>query len=175
MLYVGESEEQWQINKTKTETWIHKSKGTHLQESLQRKVRISMRLTEEDQQNENQWSVVVVVVVKDQDGSRDQGSGWRLLGGAAHPHRGGDRRRVRGDRTALTGGGPVGRRPSGRRSGSAASVAEARHHLSGSLREDELLAQFHVGPAFSCEENISINSLGEKRPEREFSCSLRCR
>ncbi len=53
------------------------------------------------------------------------------------------------DRAALTGGGSVGRSSSGRRPGSPASVAEARHHLSGSLREDELLSQLHVGPAFS--------------------------
>ena len=71
----------------------------------------------------------------------------RQQSGAAHLGcRGGCR--VRRDRAALTGGGSVGRSSSGRRSGSAASVAEARHHLSGSLREDELLPQLHVGPAF---------------------------
>lgn len=84
----------------------------------------------------------------DEGSGQEQGSGGRQQGGAAHLCRG-DQRWVCRDRTALTGGGSVGRRPSGRRPGSAASVAEARHHLSGSFREDELLTQFHVGPAFS--------------------------
>lgn len=53
------------------------------------------------------------------------------------------------DRTALTGGGSVGRSTSGRWPGSAASVAEARHHLGSAFWEDELLAQLHVGPALS--------------------------
>lgn len=53
------------------------------------------------------------------------------------------------DRTALTGRGSVRRRSSRRRPWSAASVAETGHHLSGALREDELLPQLHVGPAFS--------------------------
>lgn len=66
--------------------------------------------------------------------------------GVAHLGRGGGRWR---DRAALTGGGSVGRGSSGRRPRPPASVAEARHHLSGSLWEDELLAQFHVRPAFS--------------------------
>lgn len=61
----------------------------------------------------------------------------------------GDRRVVRGDQTALTGGGSVWRGSSGRGPGPPASVAEACHHLSGSLGEDELLTQLHVGPAFS--------------------------
>lgn len=80
-------------------------------------------------------------VMVDLEGSRDRG-------GAAHLHPG-HRRWVWGDLAALAGRGSVRRRPPGRGSGSAASVAEARHHLSGSLREDELLTQFHVGPAFS--------------------------
>lgn len=82
----------------------------------------------------------------DLEGSRDRGRDGRE--GAAHLHPG-HRRWVWGDRAALAGHGSVRRRPPGRRSGSAASVAEARHHLSGSLWEDELLTQFHVGPAFS--------------------------
>lgn len=53
------------------------------------------------------------------------------------------------DRTALAGGGPVGGSPPGGRPRPPASVAEARHHLRGSLREDELLPQLHIGPAFS--------------------------
>lgn len=57
--------------------------------------------------------------------------------------------RVWWDRTALTGGGSVGGRSSGRRPGSPASVAEAGHHLRGALWEDELLSQLQVGPAFS--------------------------
>lgn len=81
-------------------------------------------------------------------GQGRQREGGEGGGGAAHLHPG-HRRWVWGDRAALAGHGSVRRRPPGRRSGAAASVAEARHHLSGSLREDELLAQFHVGPAFS--------------------------
>lgn len=68
-------------------------------------------------------------------------------GGDAHLG-GGDGRVVRGAQTALTGGGSVWRGSSGRGPGPPASVAEACHHLSGSLGEDELLTQLHVGPAF---------------------------
>lgn len=102
---------------------------------------------------------------------------WRAETGnsseaAAYLHRG-PRRWVWGDRAALTGGGPVRRRPSGRRPGSAASVAEARHHLSGSLWEDELLPQLHVGPAFSWGTTAESTTLGKNGPPSKFSCSLR--
>lgn len=90
--------------------------------------------------------VVVVVIWRGAEVRAGMVGGGRGEG-AAHLRRG-DRHWVRGDRTALTGGGSVGRRPPGRRPGPAASVAEARHHLSGPLWEDELLTQFHVGPAF---------------------------
>lgn len=126
--------------------------------------------------NEINWGkstkwMSVVVVVKDLGGTRDQEGGRQ--GGAAHLRRG-DQCWVCRDRTALTGGGSVGRRPPGRRPGSAASVAEARHHLSGSLREDELLAQLHVGPAFSWETTSKSATIDKKKwPESEFSCSLR--
>lgn len=66
--------------------------------------------------------------------------------GAAHLGRGGGGRM---NQAALTGGGPVGGGSSGRGPRPPTSVAEAGHHLSGSLREDELLPQLHVGPAFS--------------------------
>lgn len=116
-----------------------------------------MRLTEEGQQNEYQWQWWWWL----------EGRDWQQLWGAAYLHRG-HRRCVWGDRAALTGGGPVGRRPSGRRPGSAASVAEARHHLSGSLWEDELLPQLHVGPAFSWGTMAQSTTRGKNGPPSSF-------
>lgn len=75
------------------------------------------------------------------------------VGGAAHLGRGGGGGGGGGGRwmnhAALTGRGSVGGGSSGRGSRPPTSVTEAGHHLSGSLREDELLSQLHVGPAFS--------------------------
>lgn len=71
--------------------------------------------------------------------------------GAAHLGRGGGGGVRRVDQAALAGGGPVGGGSSGRGSRPPTPVAEAGHHLGGSLWEDELLSQLHVRPAFSWE------------------------
>lgn len=78
-----------------------------------------------------------------------------MVGGAAHLGRGGGCSGGGGgcgrwmNHAALTGRGPVGGGSSGRGPRPPTSVAEAGHHLSGSLGQDELLAQLHVGPALS--------------------------
>lgn len=75
------------------------------------------------------------------DGAGDWTTALAHLGRAAQ-------RRVR---TAHAGRRPVGRRPPGWGPRSPVSVAETGHDLCGALREDELLPQLHVGPAFSWE------------------------
>lgn len=76
--------------------------------------------------------------------------GTQAAGGAAHLGRGGGAGGGRWmNHAALTGRGSVRGGSSGRGSRPPTSVTEAGHHLSGSLREDELLSQLHVGPAFS--------------------------
>lgn len=75
-------------------------------------------------------------------------SGDGRAGGAAHLGRGGGGGSWM-DQAALTGGGSVGGGSSGRGPRPPTSVAEAGHHLSGSLWEDELLPQLHVRPTLS--------------------------
>lgn len=155
-LCVGDSGEQWQIKRqrygfTNSKTTRNTGWKKHRNQTTKwsNYARVIKKKQIKQQINERKIMMVVERLgVNDLQWDRMRQQPAPMAGVASHLGCAG-RCWVGGDGEALTGGGSVGRSSSRWRPRPPASVAEACHHLSGSLWEDELLSQLHIGPAFS--------------------------